>query len=75
MNLSYTSMTIEGIDLEVAFYYHKGYPQTRYEPEEYPEVEINSVICGEVDIGCLLSDDTFNKIETYILENANKERD
>jgi hypothetical protein len=83
MKINNMSITIEGIDLDVEFYYYPGRPAKLYElpencyPEEYPEVEIDSVKPSGTDIkiGVLLSEDTFNKIETYILENHdNNER-
>jgi hypothetical protein len=77
MKLSNTSVVIEDVKLDIQFYYYSGRPaklsgpwEDSY-PEEYPEVDIDIVTVSgtDIEIGCLLSDDTFRKIETYILEN------
>ena len=71
--MSKTTMIIEDIPLHVTFYYSSGRPANRDNEEEYAEVEIESVLIGDIDILCLLSIDVFNLIETKILENRKVE--
>jgi hypothetical protein len=74
-----TTITIEDIDLDIEFYYYKGRPAKLYGPyneswpTEEPEIDIDKVsVSGtDIDIGCILSVDVFDLIETKILENIN----
>jgi hypothetical protein len=83
MRLSEIYMTIEDVELEVKFYYYPGIePVTndipeRCQAEEYPEVDIDSVIISgtTIDIYSLLSQQVLEKIETKILETADADYD
>jgi hypothetical protein len=76
MKKSSTTMTIEGIELDVWFFYTKGTPGVYHlapencYPEEPADVEIESVYLDHIDIFNLISDDVCTKIEKYILDNA-----
>ena len=78
-----TTITIEDVEFEVEFYYTPAEEGLFEEPFDYSypnepsEIEIGTVrISGTpIVIGHLLSECVFEKIENYLLENANQDED
>jgi len=75
------SVCIKSVELEINYNFTPGRPAKLWDipencyPEEYPEIEIESIICGEEDIIDVISKDIINLIEEKILEEENKEQD
>jgi hypothetical protein len=70
-NLDYQTVKYNGIDLTLAFTVSgKYYPATQYEPEEYPEVEIQEIMVSDSDINIynLFLDDQIEEIYTLLNE-------
>lgn len=76
--LSNTTVVIDGIELEVCFYFTAGTPGRIYGPPEFsyedepPEVEIESITSND-DIFGLLADskNVIDRIVDHILDHAN----
>ena len=68
MKLSYTSMTIDDVQLDIKFYFHVS---------AYWPVEINAVTISGTnhEIGSLLSKEVMKKIADEIILNSNKRDD
>lgn len=57
------------LDLDIKYTYHKGRKASYDEPEELPEVEIASVKIGKTEILHELTEEQYEELETYVLEN------
>ena len=62
-----------GLDLEVEFDYHKGFPATREDPGEQPYIEVTSVQYNGQEIE--LTDDDMEKVAEYIYDHWSPDND
>lgn len=62
-NLNYSTVTYNGIELLLSYTVDGKYiPATMYDPEEFPEVEIQEVSIKDIDIKPILLDSQMDEI-------------
>lgn len=59
--------------LDIYFTFWKGYKATPYEPEEYPELEIHSILCNDCDILGVLDEAEYQEVRDILWDAIDRE--